>query len=526
LDARPDSRSRHIVTVLARRRWLIAVGALVAVAVSLAVSSVSTKIYAATAKVVADGPAASTDVTSAADASNVATQVQMLKSNKVAVEVSQELGAKAPLVSAIRIKPVGKSRVINVTAESSNKAVAAEAATTYAKVYVEQWREAVVDTRQQLSQTLQQKMQAVKKQLDDVEAKINAAIGGSGNVTELPQLRTDRDSIQAKYNDFKARYDASLTDSNATGTGVRVLEEAATPSGAVRPRPIRNAGLGLVLGLLVGCVAAFVFESADDAVRNADDVRRHALGKRLLGSVPAIRSWRDRDNTRLITAEDPSAPAAEAYRGLRTAVQFALAREPGTALRTVLVTSPTTSEGKSATVANLAIMLARSGRRVVCVDCNLRRPRLHKFFGLESTVGFTSVLLGDSPLSTSVQQVSVAGGGALLLLASGPLPPNPAELLETGRVSELLTAVRANADVVLIDGPPLLPVTDALSLASRVDGVIIASAVHITSRRALAKTLTTLADADASVLGIVLNGVPGGANEPVRAPAAERLPVG
>lgn len=510
------------LTVLVRRRWLIAVAALAAVAVALLVTVASTKVYAATARLVVDAPAATSAAPS--DASDVATHIQILKSHATALAVSQQLGQRAPLVSAIHIKRVGSSRVVAVTAESTEPAVAHDAASTYARVYVDQWRNSIIDTRQKLSQTLQQKMQETKKHLDDLDARISAAVAGKGDVASLPSLRAERDSASAQYNDYKARYDASLVDTGSANAGVRVVQDASAPGGPVKPRPLRNVLVGLVLGLIVGVIGAFVFEGADDGVRNADDIARAAPGKRILGIIPSVRSWRDRDKARLVTAEDPAAPASEAYRSLRTNVQFALARQVGHSMRTVLVTSATGAEGKSATVANLAIALARAGRRVICVDCDLRRPRLHKFFGLEDAVGFTSVLLGDSPLSASLQQVSVSGGGSLRLLASGPLPPNPAELLETSRVSELLGAVEADADVVLIDAPPVLPVTDALSLAARVDGVLLATALHITSRRAVTKAMTALADADTTVLGIVLNGAApvGGDNEPARAPAATR----
>ncbi len=152
--------------------------------------------------------------------------------------------------------------------------------------------------------------------------------------------------------------------------------------------------------------------------------------------------------------------------------------------------------------------MALSGRRVTVVDCDLRRPRVHEFFGLSNEVGFTSVLLGDAPLSSALQRVVLPDGATMQLLASGPLPPNPAELLGTSRVNELLAALRAESDFVLIDAPPVLPVTDAVVLSARVDGVLMVATAKVTGRRHLAQAIRTFDAADTNLLGVVVNGAP------------------
>jgi non-specific protein-tyrosine kinase len=195
---------------------------------------------------------------------------------------------------------------------------------------------------------------------------------------------------------------------------------------------------------------------------------------------------------------------SEAYRALRTSVQFVALRQP---LQTLLMTSPKSSEGKTTTISNLSVTLARSGKNVVVVDCDLRRPRLHEFFDVSNEVGFTSVLLGDEPLLSALQRVDIGAGGTLSVLPSGPLPPNPSELLGTNRVAELLTSLQATADIVLIDSPPLLPVTDALVLSRRVDGVLLVTTAGVTTRRDLARSVGLLHHAEAPIIGIALNAV-------------------
>jgi capsular exopolysaccharide synthesis family protein len=174
-------------------------------------------------------------------------------------------------------------------------------------------------------------------------------------------------------------------------------------------------------------------------------------------------------------------------------------------MRTIQITSSNASEGKTTTLTNLGVVLARAGQRVILVCCDLRRPRLNTFFGLPNTVGFTSVLLGDTPLSAAMQQVP--GEQRLLLLSSGPLPPNPSELLSSKRTTELLAALQANCDVVLIDSPPVLPVTDAAVLAGRVDATLLVATARTTTLRELTRAAEILRQVDAPLIGTVLNGI-------------------
>jgi non-specific protein-tyrosine kinase len=164
------------------------------------------------------------------------------------------------------------------------------------------------------------------------------------------------------------------------------------------------------------------------------------------------------------------------------------------------------SEGKSTTAVNLGVTMARAGRRVVLVDLDLRRPRMGDFFDLEDGPGFTSVLVGDAPLSEALVAVEVATGvPPLQLLTSGPVPPNPSELMGASRVSELLIGLQSIADLVIIDSPPLIPVTDALVLSGRVDGVLLVVAAGQTRRRHLGRAVELLQQAEAPLLGAVLN---------------------
>lgn len=205
--------------------------------------------------------------------------------------------------------------------------------------------------------------------------------------------------------------------------------------------------------------------------------------------------------SKLITLSNPRSPVAEAYRQLRTNILFA---SPDRPLKTLLVTSTHPEEGKSTILANLATTFAQTGRRVILVDCDLRRPSLHRIFGVRSGAGLTSAILDPGVKEFPYQDSGVPN---LRLLCSGPLPPNPSELLGSRRMAEVIEQLKAEADYVLFDSPPVVVVTDAAILASKVDGVMLV--IHAgRTRRELAKRAKALLDkVNANLLGVVLNNV-------------------
>lgn len=204
-------------------------------------------------------------------------------------------------------------------------------------------------------------------------------------------------------------------------------------------------------------------------------------------------------NSTLVVLRDPASPAAEAYRTLRTNIQFSSLDKP---LRTLLVTSTAPDEGKSTTLANLAVTMAQAEQRVILVDCDLRRPSLHSLFGLPNEQGLTSVILqqGDAPLP--LQPTGVPG---LSLLTSGPLPPRPADLLGSRRMEALIGRLQAEADVVLFDTPPVIAVTDAAVLATRMDGVLLVLQAGKTRRDRAREARRLLEKVKANIIGVVLN---------------------
>ncbi len=201
--------------------------------------------------------------------------------------------------------------------------------------------------------------------------------------------------------------------------------------------------------------------------------------------------------TELITLRDPRSPAAEAYRTLRTNLQFSSLDHP---IHTLLITSSSPDEGKSTLLANLAVTLAQAEQRVIVVDCDLRRPTLHTVFGISNEHGLTSALLAE----TADLPLAATEVDGLLVLPSGPLPPRPADLIGSRRMDALIARLRSQADLILFDAPPVVSVTDAAVLATKVDGVVLAAKSGKTRRDRAREAVQLLQKVNAHVLGVVL----------------------
>jgi capsular exopolysaccharide synthesis family protein len=278
---------------------------------------------------------------------------------------------------------------------------------------------------------------------------------------------------------------------------VTVLTPAEVPEDAVIPNARVNLALGAVIGLALGVAIALLIEVLDTRIRGQRDLEEVPVP--VLGGI----AYDKRSSKRpLIVQADPSSPAAEAFRTLRTNLQF-LDVEGGP--RTFVVTSSVPFEGKSTTTANLAIAMAQSGFRVLLIDADLRSPSVAELFGIEGGVGLSDVLIGRVELVNVIQPWGVRN---LSLLPAGSMPPNPSELLGSRAMHELLREVETEFDAVLVDSPPLLPVTDAALLARHARGALVAVAAGRTRRAQLTESLEALRQVGARVSGIVLTMVP------------------
>jgi receptor protein-tyrosine kinase len=242
-----------------------------------------------------------------------------------------------------------------------------------------------------------------------------------------------------------------------------VTNQATEPTSPVSPQPVRNLGLGLVLGLLLGAGIAVLRETLDTSVKNHRQLEELAEAP-VIGAIPFDTAA---DGAPLISEIDTYSPRAEAFRVLRTNLSFI---DPDAEKKVFVLSSALPGEGKSTTACNLALALAEGGQKVALVEGDLRRPRVAQYLGLVDAVGLTTVLVGRVELADAMQETQFPG---LSVLSSGKTPPNPAELLQSRAMAALIDDLRAEYDVVLIDAPPLLPVTDAALIASVVDGAVL-----------------------------------------------------
>lgn len=327
--------------------------------------------------------------------------------------------------------------------------------------------------------------------------------GTSSQSLRMNQLQTTLALYQQIYSNLLNNYETVRLARLRSTPNIVQIEQAAVPARPVRPQPLRNSALGAATGLIIMGAIAFLIEYLDDTLRSPEDITRQ-LGLPVLGLIARHDAGEDKP----IALLEPRSPVAEAFRTLRTNIQFAALDKP---LKSILVTSPSPSEGKSTVAANLAIIMAQGDRRVVLLDTDLRRPKIHQLLGLPNAGGVSGVVLqlevfldGKVNLNGALQETGVSG---LRALTSGKLPPNPAELLGSEKMNKALELIARHSDAIILDSPPVLAVTDASVLAPRVDGVILVIKPGETKLAAARGAVEQLHRVGATLLGVVLNDV-------------------
>ncbi len=340
-------------------------------------------------------------------------------------------------------------------------------------------------------------------------------------------------SLRAEQYDFLSEklLEAKIREADQAEEVV-VVRPAMLSERAININMARTIGVGIVIGLMLGLVLALLFETFDTSIGTIEDVEEYlqvpvlgvipnididSVSDRLIKNNPAMEENPHLDAVaRLVVQFTPKDPVAEAYRTLRTTLQFRSINRP---VKTIIATSAALQEGKSTTLVNLALTLAQDGVRVLLVGCNLRRPTIYKTFGLEQAEGVTDIVLGRVDWHDAVKGVTdmlIGGLGMdsilmtpgmenLHIITSGGIPPNPAEMLGSKRMKAFLDEARDEFDIVLLDGPPVLPVTDSSILANRCDATLLVYRTGKVPRAALKRAKVQLEAVGATVLGVVLN---------------------
>jgi succinoglycan biosynthesis transport protein ExoP len=318
-------------------------------------------------------------------------------------------------------------------------------------------------------------------------------------------LRREAESARHMYELLIKRFkETSLTEDMKTGN-IRVIDKAEVPKDPVKPKKKLNIFLASILGLFMGIGLAFFFEYLDNTIKIPEDVKQH-LKIPYLGLTPLFSTknkWNQREDTspELVTFNYPKSTASESYRGIRTNIRFSSAESVP---QVILITSAGPQEGKSITTANLAVTMAQADSKVIILDCDMRKPQIHKIFGIAKEHGISNLLVGTSNVRGAIIHTRIPN---LDVIPSGPIPPNPSELLGSTRMARLLNALRKEYAHILIDSPPSAAVTDAVVLSKSVDGVILVISAGHTAREIVKNSVAQFGAVSSSILGAVLNGV-------------------
>jgi capsular exopolysaccharide synthesis family protein len=331
--------------------------------------------------------------------------------------------------------------------------------------------------------------------------------------TRLTTLIREIDTNRGLLDTYSQRQkEQELLISSSSPDNIKITTEATVPSAPIGPNRNRNIIVAFLISLAAGIGLAFLLDYLDDSVKSSDDIGRH-LRLPTLALIPhqnlvekrkllTGKNGNGTQSTALIALEDNRSAMAEAYRHLRTSLLFSSAGNPP---RTILVTSSQPSEGKTTTAINTAITLAQSGAEVVIIDCDLRRPRLHSHFDLENTNGLTNYLSGERNPESLLKPYSNLPN--LKIITSGPIPPNPAELLSSNEMKNLLQFLKGNFKHIVIDSPPAISFTDAAILSTLVDGVVLVALAGKSSIHLMRRFKQRLGTIGARIYGVVLNGI-------------------
>lgn len=355
--------------------------------------------------------------------------------------------------------------------------------------------------REQERQFTRQQMAALQDRIKNAEAELKQLddqIAAATSRRQIEEARAQQVALNTQISTWQATY-AQLQSNLLVGVPntLRVLEPASVPTVPVGPKLAQNVLLAALVGLVLALAAVVLIEVIDDTLKTTEDARR-SLNLPVLGSVARFSGAGYAD--RLVYSSPNNSKQSEAYRVLRTNLQFSTIGKP---IQTLMVTSSKPKEGKSTTASNLAIIVAQSGKKVILVDADLRRPVQHKVFELDNEAGLSSAFLDSkADIERFMKPVTT---DSLSVLPSGPVPHNPSELLDSGRMLEVIEDLKRRADIVIFDSPPVLSVADATILAAKMDGVLLVVDSGYTRRGTAKRAKEVLQGIGANIVGVVVN---------------------
>jgi capsular exopolysaccharide synthesis family protein len=498
---------RHYFQILARRKWAVIVVTVVTLAVVAIGTYLATPVYSASVTVrvaqVQDSSVSYYDLNYSERLIN--TYVELVKSRPFLEQSIDRLRLNKSaddLGRSIKAEAIANTELLRITVVDEAPSSAVDIANTLGQLLIEQGGKLYSGEGKTAEQVVSEQLAALESEMASDRARLLGLLAdqdSADHTVEIQDLKA-RMSVgeQTRTMLLDSYAEAKLADM-ARANSVSIVEPAVVPDAPRAPNVPLNMMLGGLVGLMGGVGLAFVLENLDLSIYSSDELEQGVQAP-LLGSVPNLKAPRKfRAGPLLLRRNGHSTAVGEAFRVLRTNVLTLGAEGPP---RKLLITSIEPGAGKSTVLANLAVALAQSGRKVIVVDTDLRDPCLDKVFSVPDDFGLSNAIFDRGRFSLGLRETKVPG---VTVLPSGPLPPNPAELLGFERTRELISQLSAEADVVLLDSPPLQSYTDASVLAPLVDGVVLVVARGRVSGGQIQRAISQLAKVGAKQLGFVFN---------------------
>lgn len=514
------------VQILWRWLWLLLLVAIAAGAVAYYLTDQQPRVYEASAKAIVN-VVSRTDYYDSYTATYTSqrlaeTYAQTLVTEALLQSVAEKLGY--PVTGIVKATSVENSPIFNITVTDSDPQKAADTANAVIAAFAEKVMRDQASRYLELKSSLEAEIADLDNKLTQVnselaileikDAEYEAAVERNKQLEadDLPIIPVERDPqdyvnrselelAKTQYQSNRSSLFANLQQIRLTevqsATTISQLNQAIPDPTPIQPQPLKSGALAAVVGFMVAAGAVFLVAYLQDEIRDPSEISRR-WGVPVIGVITNFAASQEP----LIAMSKPRMPVSEAFRSLRTNLQFSGIEAP---LKTFLVTSASPSDGKSSVAANLATVIAQSDKDVVIVDCDMRRPTMHKLFKLSNRLGLSDYFIRTPDKMTGV--VKKTAVNSLSLITSGSLPPNPSELLASNKMQDVIKLLAKHFDTVILDSPPLLAVTDALILAKSVDGVILVIDPKKTKRGAIQQAVEQLQRLDARLLGIVLNNI-------------------
>lgn len=500
---------RRIIGVFLRWLWLLILITPVPAAIAYAYSQRQPPVYEATTTIMVGDFMQATELTKEdVEASEVLVQTygDMATRQPVLQAVIDTLGLPdswRALRKNIRAHGVEGTQLLEVEAEAGSTAQARAIADEVARQLILRSPTAIENQRKSENREfLEQRLAYLQSNIELAQARLDTlktAMVESQSAQQILELQTAVNTLEGLISNWESNYTQISTyiENESPSNSLTIIEPAQANPRPISPRTYLNTVLGGAIGLLLAIGLAFLLEIRHDSLRSAVEVNT-LLGTTVLGTISSMRGKRAQD--KLLLSQDPASPVAEAYRIIRSNMEFTTADQP---VKSIVVSSPGPGEGKSITVANLGIIMAQAGLRTIIVDADLRQPIQHQLFQIANSRGLVEAIRSpERDLSSQMMDTQVR---KLQVLTSGKTPPDPAELLGSDGMRRVLADLSSMADVVILDSPPVLGLTDADILANRADGAVLVLEAGRTHVDAARQAISNLQRAHANLIGVLLN---------------------